>query len=129
MNTSVASSWRRRSDELSRSPFRWTRRGSREASTTSVSNPCRGVRAAKRDTAGVGAEPDQLAVVPSARREALGADVECLEQVRLAGAVRAVKKHDAGLEPELEGCVRAEVAEDDLADDQAGSLNQRAGWA
>jgi hypothetical protein len=50
-----------------------------------------------------------------------------LEQIRLAGAVRAGDEHEARLEGELEPFVRSEVAEKDLADDQAVSiLNPRA---
>ena len=42
------------------------------------------------------AEADQLRVAAGARREPLRADVERLEEVRLPGAVRAVKEHDSG---------------------------------
>ena len=53
------------------------------------------------------------------RRETLGADVERLEQVRLAGAVRSDHEHQARLQLELEASVRAEISERDRVDDQA----------
>jgi len=80
----------------------------------------RAVRPRERDAARVGAEADQLCVAPRSRREALGPDVECLEEVGLAGAVRAGDEDDPGLERELEPRIRAEVPERDRADDQAG---------
>jgi len=48
----------------------------------------------------------------------LGPDVKRFEEVRLPGAVRAVQEDDTRLERELEGSVRAEVAEREPADDQ-----------
>jgi hypothetical protein len=44
--------------------------------------------------------------------------VQRLEQVRLPRAVRADDQDEAGLQFELEPCVRAEVPERDRADDQ-----------
>jgi hypothetical protein len=41
------------------------------------------------DAGGLGAEADQLRVIARPRREPLRADMQRLEQVRLAGAVRA----------------------------------------
>jgi hypothetical protein len=61
---------------------------------------------------------DQLRVGARARREALGADVERLEQVRLAGAVRTGEEDDTGPELQLEPRIGAEVAERDPVDDQ-----------
>ena len=53
------------------------------------------------------AEPDELLVGTRSRRKALGADMQRLEQVRLARAVRAGDEDDARLECELEpGVVR-----------------------
>ena len=62
----------------------------------SVSNALSPVRAAERHLSGARAEPDQLRVAASARREPLRSDVERLQQVRLPGAVQAVKQHDSG---------------------------------
>jgi hypothetical protein len=75
--------------------------------------------ARERDPGSGGAEPDELLVGPRPGREALGADVERLEQVRLAGPVRARDEDDPGLQCELEPFVGAEVAEGDRSDDQA----------
>jgi hypothetical protein len=55
--------------------------------------------------------------------------VQSLEQVRLAGAVRPRDEDDTGLEPEIETCVRAKVAERDGAYDEGFGLNQGAGSA
>src|SRR5207244_4519605 len=66
-------------------------------------------------------EADQLRVGPSPRREALRADVQRLEQVRLAGAVRADGQDETWLEVELETRVRAVVAKRDRGDDQPAS--------
>ena len=68
------------------------------------------------------AEADQLGVGARPRREALRADVQRLEQVRLAGAVRADRQHEARLERELQARVRADVRQEDRADDQPASL-------
>ena len=78
-------------------------------------------RDAQRDRGAVLAEADQLAVRTRARREALRADVQRLEQVRLAGAVLAHDEHDAGSQIEVERRVRAVVAERDVPDDQPAS--------
>jgi hypothetical protein len=48
----------------------------------------------------------------------LRADVQRLEQVRLAGAVRPDDKNQTRLETEVEPCVGADVAQRDFADDQ-----------
>ncbi len=77
----------------------------------------------------LGTEAHQLGVVARPWREPLRADVERLEQVRLARAVRACNEDDAGLEPELEACVRAEVAERDLPSHERFGLSQGAGSA
>src|SRR5581483_6061716 len=66
-------------------------------------------------------EADQLRVGPRARREALGADVKRLEQVRLAGAVRADGQDETRTQRQLEARVRAEVRERDRGDDQPAS--------
>ena len=102
VNTSVVSSCRRRSAELSRSPLRSTRLGSWRASTTSVANAVVAEPAGKPHARRVGVEADHLPVASRARREPLRSDVERLEQVRLAGAVRTVEKHDPRLEAQLE---------------------------
>ena len=65
-------------------------------------------------------EPDQLAVVARARREPLRRDVQRLEQVRLACAVRPGREHEPRPERELEPLVRPEAAERDRLDDQPG---------
>ena len=59
----------------------------------------------------VPAEAHQLGVRTRPRREALRPDMQRLEQVRLAGAVRAGHQHEAGLELQVERRVRAVVAE------------------
>ena len=87
---------------------------SREISTASR-RACRRRRRAPRRLA----EADQLRVLARARREALRRDVQRLEQVRLADAVRPDDEHDAGRERELERRVRAVVAKRDVLDDQA----------
>ena len=51
---------------------------------------------------GIRIEPDQRSVAARAWGEPLRSDVERLEQIRLAGAVRAVEKHDPGLQAQLE---------------------------
>ena len=53
--------------------------------------------------------------------------MERLEQVRLAGPVRARDEHDPRLEGELEAWVRAEVAERDLADDKTAGIWRQSG--
>ena len=57
----------------------------------------------------------ELRVRPRPRRETLRADVQRLEQVRLARSVGAGDEHEAGHELELEPLVGAEVAERDRA--------------
>lgn len=66
----------------------------------------------------IGPVPDELGIGASAWREALGADVQGLEQIGLARTVRAGDENEAGLELELEPGVRPEVAERDVGDDQ-----------
>jgi hypothetical protein len=48
----------------------------------------------------------------------LRADVQRLEQVRLAGAVWSDDEYQTRLESEVEPCVGADVAQRDFADDQ-----------
>jgi hypothetical protein len=55
------------------------------------------------------AEADQLCIGASARREALRTDVQRLEQVRLAGAVRPNDENQSRLEVEVETRVRPDV--------------------
>ena len=74
------------------------------------------------DAAGGRALADQLHVGARAGREALRADVQRLEEVRLAGAVRPRDENEPRLERELEPGIRPEVAERDLGDDQPASL-------
>ena len=78
-------------------------------------------RATEGDAACIGAEADQLGVAARAWREALGPDVERLEQIRLPGAVRPVQQDDPRLEGQLERGVRAKVTKGDLVDDQPAS--------
>jgi len=63
-------------------------------------------------------ELDQLAVGASPRREALGGDMQRLEQVRLAGAVRADDQNDPRLQLQVERGVRPVPAEADVPDVQ-----------
>src|SRR6266516_4564471 len=62
------------------------------------------------------AETHHLCIGAGPRREALSTDMEGLEQVRLAGAVRARDEDDPGLQLELEPGVGAEIAKRQLAD-------------
>jgi hypothetical protein len=64
------------------------------------------------------AEADQLRVVARARREALRRDVQCLEQVRLAGAVPADNENDAALDCEVELRIRPVLTERYVIADQ-----------
>jgi hypothetical protein len=73
---------------------------------------------AERNPARLLPEADQLRIGARARREALRADVQRLEQVRLAGPVPPHHEHESRLEAEVELLVRAEVPERDRADDQ-----------
>ena len=66
----------------------------------------------------VGAETNELRVVAAARRETLRADVQRLEQVRLAGAVLTDREHDPRLQIQLERGVGAIVAERERPNDQ-----------
>jgi hypothetical protein len=74
----------------------------------------------ERDERRVLAEADQLAVGARARREALRAEVQRLEQVRLAGTVLPNYEDDSGSEVEVERRVGAVVSERDVPDDQPG---------
>jgi class 3 adenylate cyclase len=65
----------------------------------------------KRDPRRVLAESDHLRIRARARRETLRADVERLQQVRLARAVRADGQDETRLEVEIEPRVRADVPE------------------
>ena len=65
-------------------------------------------------------EADQLNVGARPWREALRADVQRLEQVRLTDTVRAHCQHEPGPQVELEPLVRPEAAELDPVDDQPG---------
>ena len=69
----------------------------------------------------VGPEADQLRVGARPWREALRADMECLEQIRLAGTVRPDDEREPRLQAELEPGIRAEVAKRDRRDDQPAS--------
>lgn len=69
----------------------------------------------------VGAEADEVRVEPRPRREPLSRDVERLEEIRLACAVRAGGEDEPRLEVEVEIGVRAEVAKCEVRDDQSGS--------
>jgi len=59
----------------------------------------------------VGAEADELRVGAGARGEPLRRNVQRLEQVRLAGAVRTDDENQAAAELELQRLVRPEVSE------------------
>jgi hypothetical protein len=74
------------------------------------------------DARGLLAEADEPRLGPCARREPLGADVDRLEQVRLADAVRAYDDDQPGLEVKLERGIGAEARERDPRDDQPASL-------
>jgi len=78
--------------------------------------------AGQRDPGGRGADPDELLVGARPGREALRAQMQRFEQVRLAGTVRAGDEHEARLQPELQPFVGAEVAKGDCSDDQARFL-------
>src|SRR5262249_54714682 len=67
------------------------------------------------------AEPDQVRVASCARREPLRRDMQRLEQVRLADAIRADGEHEPWAKPELEPRVRPEAPELQRCDDQAAA--------
>jgi hypothetical protein len=67
--------------------------------------------AGERDSRAFSPEADQARIGARAGREALGADVQRLEQVRLAGPVRADDEYEPRLQPELEAGVRAEISQ------------------
>jgi hypothetical protein len=74
--------------------------------------------ACQLDPGGLGPEADELRVVAAPRREALRADVQRLEQVRLARPVLTDGEHEPGLEAQLERGVGAVVAERERLNDQ-----------
>jgi hypothetical protein len=74
--------------------------------------------AAQLDPRGLGAEANELSIVPAPRREALRPDVERLEQIRLARAVPADRQYEPRGQLQLERRVRAVVAKRDFVDDQ-----------
>ena len=74
--------------------------------------------AMQHDASGVLAEPEELCVRPRAWREPLRPDVQRLEQVRLAGAVRPDDQDEPRLEVEFEPRVRPDVAQGDRRNDQ-----------
>jgi len=78
-------------------------------------------REAERDECVPFPEADELALGTRARREPLRAEVERLEQVRLADAVVADDEHEPRREAEVEGGVGAVVPERDVRDDQPAS--------
>ena len=102
MKTSVESSRRSDSAAGSRAPFKRASFAWFWRSVNETSNAVALRRAGERDAGGGLAEADQLRVLPRAWREALRRDVQRLEQVRLADAVRADDEHDTFRELELE---------------------------
>jgi hypothetical protein len=64
-------------------------------------------------------EADQLCVRPSPRREALRRDVQRLQQVGLADAVRTDGENEPRLERDVEPLVRPVLREMKRLDDQA----------
>ena len=118
MKTSVATSRRSDSADGSGAPFRrasfaWPgAQRERHLERRASAGP------RQDDASGVLAEANQLGVLPRARREALGREVQRLEQVRLADAITADDEHEARLERQVERRVRAVVAERDPPDDQ-----------
>ena len=75
----------------------------------------------ERDERAALAESDQLPVRAGPRREALRADVQRLEQVRLPGPVLSDDQDDSRVEVEVERRVGAVVPERDVPDDQPAS--------
>ncbi len=67
------------------------------------------------------AMPHEIRILPGSGREALRGNVQRLEKVRLAGAVRPGREHEPRLQGEIQGGVRAEVAKCEARDDQSGS--------
>jgi hypothetical protein len=67
-------------------------------------------------------EADQLRVLPCPRREPLRADVQRLEQVRFADAVRADREDDPVRERQVERRVRPVLAERELVDQPASRI-------
>jgi hypothetical protein len=65
------------------------------------------------------AEADQLRVLASPRGEPLCADMQRLEQVRLAGAVRPDRENDPVRERQVERRVRPVLTERQLVDQPA----------
>jgi hypothetical protein len=58
----------------------------------------------------IGAEPDELGIVAGAKRAPGAAEVERLEEVRLAGRIRSVHDRQSGADVELGALIRAKVA-------------------
>ena len=119
VKTSVADSLRSCSAARSRAPFTSARFPSAGRQRRPPICTCVCPRTpSSRIRADCLAEADQLRVGARARREPLRADVQRLEQVRLAGAVRAHGENEPGLERQLQTRVRPEVREEYRGDDQ-----------
>src|SRR5262249_29474097 len=73
-----------------------------------------------RRTSALRAEAHNRRIGASAWRDPLGGEMDGLEQVRLAHAVRTHDEHESGLQHQLEPLVRAKVAERSGFDDQPG---------
>jgi hypothetical protein len=74
------------------------------------------------DSRGPFAEADQLRILPCSRREPLRPDVQRLEQVRLADAVRPDRQDDPVRERQVERRVRPVLAERELVDQPASRI-------
>ena len=70
------------------------------------------------DPADAFAEANELRIGACPRREALRADMQRLEQIRLPRSVRSDDQQQAGLELEVKSGVRANVPKRDSVDDQ-----------
>ena len=110
------------SAEASVAPFSRMRFGSSIESLTSGSTPTPPRSPVTRAHGLRRAAPHELRILPRAEREALRRDVDGLEEVRLAGAVRPRDEDEPGLERELEAGVGADVPERDLRDDQRATM-------
>ena len=75
----------------------------------------------QRNSRSLLAEPDESRVAARPRREALRPDVQRLEEVRLARAVRAHDEDEARREIEIEPRIGAEVSERRRPNDQPAS--------
>ena len=111
MNTSAWTRDRSSSAEPRAAPFSRIRFAARVESAISDSSGTVPRRPRDDGPPLLGAAPDELRVLPRPEREPLRRQVDGLEEVRLAGAVRAGDEHEPGLERELEAFVRADVAE------------------